>query len=42
MPIAIRPMLLDVTDLESIRAAEKEIRSHCGENGLRGLVLHCS
>lgn len=38
MPIAIRPIQLDVTDLESIRSAEREIRSQCGGKGLHGLV----
>lgn len=38
MPSAIRPIQLDVTDMPSIRAAEEEIRSHAGDNGLCGLV----
>jgi NAD(P)-dependent dehydrogenase (short-subunit alcohol dehydrogenase family) len=38
MPIAIRAIQLDVTNLDSIRAAEAEIRSHVGDEGLFGLV----
>ncbi|HEX4055692.1 MAG TPA: SDR family oxidoreductase [Tepidisphaeraceae bacterium] len=37
-PIPIRCIQLDVTNLPSIHAAEEEIRSHAGENGLGGLV----
>jgi NAD(P)-dependent dehydrogenase (short-subunit alcohol dehydrogenase family) len=34
----IRPVRIDVTDIASIHAAEQEIRSHVGEDGLCGLV----
>jgi NAD(P)-dependent dehydrogenase (short-subunit alcohol dehydrogenase family) len=36
--VPIRPIHLDVTDISSIQAAEKEIRSHTGDEGLFGLV----
>jgi NAD(P)-dependent dehydrogenase (short-subunit alcohol dehydrogenase family) len=36
--ISIRPIQLEVTDINSIRAAEAEIRSHVGPSGLCGLV----
>jgi NAD(P)-dependent dehydrogenase (short-subunit alcohol dehydrogenase family) len=36
--LSIRPIQLEVNDLASIRAAEKEIRSAVGEEGLCGLV----
>jgi NAD(P)-dependent dehydrogenase (short-subunit alcohol dehydrogenase family) len=37
-PIPIRPIELDVTDMASIRSAEKAIRSHVGDDGLYALV----
>jgi NAD(P)-dependent dehydrogenase (short-subunit alcohol dehydrogenase family) len=37
-PVAIRSVILDVTDMASIRAAEVEIRSHVGDEGLCGLI----
>ncbi len=38
MPIPIRPIQLDVCNLDSIRASEEEIRSYVGNEGLFGLV----
>jgi NAD(P)-dependent dehydrogenase (short-subunit alcohol dehydrogenase family) len=37
-PVQIRSVVLDVTDIPSIDAAEAEIRSHAGDEGLCGLV----
>jgi NAD(P)-dependent dehydrogenase (short-subunit alcohol dehydrogenase family) len=37
-PTPVRPIELDVTDMESIRSAQKEIRSHVGDDGLYALV----
>jgi NAD(P)-dependent dehydrogenase (short-subunit alcohol dehydrogenase family) len=36
--LVIRPLRLDVTDATSMRAAEQEIRSNVGDQGLYGLV----
>ncbi len=37
-PTPIRPIEIDVTDMVSIRSAQKEIRSHVGDDGLYALV----
>jgi NAD(P)-dependent dehydrogenase (short-subunit alcohol dehydrogenase family) len=37
-PVRIRAIRLDVTDIGSIRAAVGEIRTHAGDQGLRGVV----
>jgi NAD(P)-dependent dehydrogenase (short-subunit alcohol dehydrogenase family) len=37
-PVAIRSLQMDITDLPAMRAAEKEIRSQVGAEGLCGLV----
>jgi NAD(P)-dependent dehydrogenase (short-subunit alcohol dehydrogenase family) len=37
-PVGIRTISLDVTDIGSIRAAAKEIRTDAGDEGLRGVV----
>lgn len=37
-PAGIHAIPLDVTDIASIRAAEADIRTHAGDDGLRGIV----